>query len=284
MNQNRFFLSTVFSGVPGRHLRDFVVPLLLCLALLTNASEAQDSNQFESSVAQIQELGFPSEPVVFDPAVQQASHISEISQNQNPGSESPSASDWISMAVGFVQKSWSQSGGQSKWSSVFAGADVGRMLGSLALVIGGYFGLVWIVRSLGGAAPRVPSEVLELLGSVPLSHKKQLKIVRLGSKLLLLIDGDDGTHSIGEISDPNEVEYLSSLCRGKNTQNAGVTRKIRMAAQQLAGQSPEASTPTVSNASNSNSMANTGLNENHLSAILQALNGPRSGNAAVFEG
>jgi polysaccharide pyruvyl transferase WcaK-like protein len=45
-----------------------------------------------------------------------------------------------------------------------------------------------------------------------LNAKQNLQLVRLGSKLLLLIHGPEGTHSIGEISNPNEVEYLTQLC------------------------------------------------------------------------
>ena len=80
--------------------------------------------------------------------------------------------------------------------------DVARMIGSLALVLGGYFGLVWVSRHFGGGKGKVPKEVLEVLGQTPFGPKKHLQIVRLGSKLLLLINGPEGIHPIGEITDP----------------------------------------------------------------------------------
>ena len=98
----------------------------------------------------------------------------------------------------------------------FADLDLAKMLGSLAIVLGSYFGLVWVLRKLGPAASRgLPTEVVEVLGATPFGPKKQLQVIRLGSKLLLLINSSEGSQLIGEVADPDEVEYLASLCRGK---------------------------------------------------------------------
>ena len=94
--------------------------------------------------------------------------------------------------------------------------DIQRMLGSLALVVGGYLALVVLLRKFGGGGQRgIPAEVVSVLGNLPYGHKQNLRLVRLGSKLVLLLNGPDGTHPIGEITDPGEVEYLASLCQGK---------------------------------------------------------------------
>jgi flagellar biogenesis protein FliO len=97
-----------------------------------------------------------------------------------------------------------------------ASSDIGRMLGSLALVLGLYFGFIWIMRKLGPSGNQnVPREVLELIGQIPFGPKRNLQLIRLGSKLLLIINSAEGSQAIGEITDPNEVEYLVALCSGR---------------------------------------------------------------------
>jgi len=97
-----------------------------------------------------------------------------------------------------------------------ASSDIGRMVGSLALVLGLYFGFVWIMRKLGPSGNQnVPREVLELMGQIPFGPKRSLQLIRLGSKLLLIINSAEGSQAIGEITDPNEVEYLVALCSGR---------------------------------------------------------------------
>ena len=197
-----------------------------------------------------------------------------------------------SMSSSF-QKQWQEGQWQDKFKSYFHNFDVGRMLGSLALVLGGYFSLVWVSRHFGGNG-KVPSEVLEILGQVPFGPKKQLQIVRLGSKLLLLINSPEGTHPIGEITDPEEVEYLASLCQGRKTTNAANVLRIAKAATSQPSDSttPAAPAQTSVAAALANvaplvapaavNPASLATNPNHLAAILQALNG-QSGNTAVFE-
>ncbi len=102
--------------------------------------------------------------------------------------------------------------------------DFTRLAGSLAIVLGGYFGFVWLTRRLGGGASRnLPQEVVEVLGQSPFGPKKTLQLVRLGSKLLLLIHSSEGTQLAGEINDPHEVEYLVSLCCGKKTNRSAIS-------------------------------------------------------------
>ncbi len=94
--------------------------------------------------------------------------------------------------------------------------DIRRMVGSLALVVGGYLALVVVLRKFsGGGQQGIPAEVVSVLGNLPYGHKQNLRLVRLGSKLVLLLNGPEGTHPIGEITDPGEVDYLVSLCEGK---------------------------------------------------------------------
>ena len=94
--------------------------------------------------------------------------------------------------------------------------DLGKMLGSLALVLGGYFALVWLLRKFQPASARgLPAEVFQVMGTMPFGPKQRLHVIRLGSKLMLIVNGPDGTQSIGEINDRQEVQYLADLCRGR---------------------------------------------------------------------
>ena len=109
-----------------------------------------------------------------------------------------------------------------------------------------------------------------------------------------LINSPEGTHPIGEITDPEEVEYLASLCQGRKTTNAANVLRIAKAATSQPSDSttPAAPAQTSVAAALANvaplvapaavNPASLATNPNHLAAILQALNG-QSGNTAVFE-
>lgn len=147
----------------------------------------------------------------------------------------------------------------------FNDLDLPRMFGSLAIVLGGYFGLVWLTRRFGGrGSGRLPSEVVEVLGQTPFKPGHNLQLIRLGNKLLLLINGPEGTHTIGEISDPQEVARLCTAC--------GVSKpNIRPAASHFPA-SPPAASPTQG--------PNTDLKQ-ILRQLQRVADDPRNG--AVFE-
>jgi flagellar biogenesis protein FliO len=91
--------------------------------------------------------------------------------------------------------------------------DWKKMVLSLGVVVGGYLALMLLLRlwnPQGSSA--LPREVVEVLGTTPLNSRQSLQLVRLGSKLLLLIHSPEGTQSLGEISNPNEVEHLAQIC------------------------------------------------------------------------
>ncbi len=111
------------------------------------------------------------------------------------------------------------------------------MLGSLAIVVGGYLGFVWLTRKLGtGGSQGLPQEVVEVLGQSPFGPKKSLQLVWLGSKLLLLMNNQDGSQTIGEITDPHEVEYLVLLCAGRKANRSAIA--IRTAASATTNTGP----------------------------------------------
>lgn len=120
-----------------------------------------------------------------------------------------------------------------------------RMLTSLGLVIGGYLGLVWFFRL---AAPRrggrLPAAVCDLVGSVRLNSRQSLQLVRVGSRLLMLIVSPEGAQAVGEISHPGEVEKLVSQCGRRNVRKSDRAREAATAfVPSAAGRSQDSSQP-----------------------------------------
>ncbi|MGI9497666.1 MAG: FliO/MopB family protein [Mariniblastus sp.] len=159
-----------------------------------------------------------------------------------------------------------------KFKRLTASSDVGRMLGSLALVLGLYFGFVWIMRKLSPSGNQnLPREVLELMGQIPFGPKRHLQLIRLGSKLLLIINSAEGSQAIGEITDPNEVEYLVALCSGRRHP---FQPKMRPAPAATAPSPPSPpSPPAQPQAQQQNNLAN----------ILRTLDLSGHSNNSVFE-
>ncbi|MGY8746575.1 MAG: FliO/MopB family protein [Pirellulales bacterium] len=152
-----------------------------------------------------------------------------------------------------------------------ASSDIGRMLGSLALVLGLYFGFVWIMRRLSPSGNQnLPREVIELMGQIPFGPKRNLQLIRLGSKLLLIINSAEGSQALGEITDPNEVEYLVALCSGRKHP---FQPKMRPAPKAAPVTSTPQATPTQSQTQQQNNLAN----------ILRTLDLAVNPNNSVFE-
>ena len=155
-----------------------------------------------------------------------------------------------------------------KFKTLTASSDVGRMLGSLALVLGLYFGFVWIMRRLSPSSNQnLPREVLELMGQIPFGPKRQLQLIRLGSKLLLIINSAEGSQAIGEITDPNEVECLVALCSGRRHPFQPKMRPAAAAGPAVPSPSAQSQAPQ----------------QNNLANILRTLDLSGNSNNSVFE-
>jgi flagellar biogenesis protein FliO len=81
-------------------------------------------------------------------------------------------------------------------------------------VLGLFILVAWLTRR---ARPKgqqaLPKEAVELLGRLPLAGRQQMHLVRVGGKLLLLSVTPAGAETLTEITDPQEVDRLSSLCQ-----------------------------------------------------------------------
>jgi flagellar biosynthetic protein FliO len=99
-----------------------------------------------------------------------------------------------------------------------AGSSTGRVLAkvgsSLAVVLGLFVLVVWFSRRFGSKrSGHLPTEVIDTLGRVPLNGRQEMHLVRVGKKLLLLSVTPDSAETLTEITDPVEIDRLTSICR-----------------------------------------------------------------------
>ena len=88
--------------------------------------------------------------------------------------------------------------------------------GSLAVVLGIFFLIVWLLRRASpGGLGILPAEAFEVLGRAPLANRQQVHLLRCGNKLLLVAvaGAGAGAKTLTEITDPAEVDRLAGLCR-----------------------------------------------------------------------
>jgi flagellar protein FliO/FliZ len=92
------------------------------------------------------------------------------------------------------------------------------VISSLAVVLGLFALVAWFTRR---ARPRskvaLPGEVVETLGRAPLNARQEMHLVRVGNKLLLLSVTATDAETLTEITDPDEIDRLTHLCRQHQT-------------------------------------------------------------------
>lgn len=149
-------------------------------------------------------------------------------------------------------------GAKSENSASGSGKPLSTALGSLVAVLGLFIAAAWVVRrAMPKNSQRLPHEVVEVLGYVPLAPRQQARLVRLGNKLLLVGITASGAETLGEVSDAAEVERLLALCpsntskpvgnaaRGSRASAArGHAAALRDLVQQVRGRPAEAQAPS----------------------------------------
>ncbi len=92
---------------------------------------------------------------------------------------------------------------------------------SLAVVLGLFWLCAWLMRrGLPSSARRLPPEVVDVLGRAPLAGRQQMHVLRFGNKLLLVCISSSGVDTLGEITDPAEIDRLAGLCEQLQPQSA----------------------------------------------------------------
>jgi len=111
------------------------------------------------------------------------------------------------------------------------------VLVSLGIVLGLFFLIAWLMkRGLPTAARRLPSEVVEVLGRAPLAGRQQMHVLRFGNKLLLVCASPSGVDTLGEITDPVEIDRVAGLCQ--QTEPFSATSAFKQVLGQLAREKP----------------------------------------------
>ena len=156
---------------------------------------------------------------IFSTANESFSQGTDLKKKVKPGVSLPRQS---SLALPPPEES--SDGSKSKPSDISSGRALATTIGSLTFVLAVFFALVWLTRrNMYRAGGILPSEVIEVLGRVPFAGKQQLQLIRLGQKLILVSISTVGTTTLTEVSDLDEVNRLSGLCRqnqpGSATQN-----------------------------------------------------------------
>jgi flagellar biogenesis protein FliO len=130
------------------------------------------------------------------------------------------------------------------------GRTIRVVLSSMAIVLGLFFLVVWLARrALPKSATTLPTDVLEVfdvlevLGRCPLGGRHQLQLIRVGHKLLLVSITSEGAKTLTEITDPDEVNHLTGLCR--QGQSGSITNSFRQVLHQLGTQPTSRSRPTA---------------------------------------
>jgi flagellar biogenesis protein FliO len=105
--------------------------------------------------------------------------------------------------------------------------------GAVALVVGLFLCTAWFLRK-GTKRPSglLPAEAFAVLGKAPLAGGSVAHLLRLGNKLVLVSAAEGGVQTLSEVTDPLEVDRLSSLCLGKQPQSS--TAEFQQVLAQLA--------------------------------------------------
>jgi flagellar biogenesis protein FliO len=101
------------------------------------------------------------------------------------------------------------------------------MVTALAIVIGAFLLFTWAIRRSGKSSGTrrglLPSDVVDVLGRVPIAARQFAQLLRVGNKLVLVALTPEGPTTLTEVTDPAEVDRLVGLCQQmhpKSTTNA----------------------------------------------------------------
>lgn len=89
-------------------------------------------------------------------------------------------------------------------------------LGALGLILMIFLGLVqmWKKRS-PQSFRKLPEDIWQELGSTRLDHRYQVRLIRIGSRILVLAQSDTNLHALSEITNAEEVANLVAQCGQK---------------------------------------------------------------------
>jgi flagellar biogenesis protein FliO len=92
-------------------------------------------------------------------------------------------------------------------------------------------------RGMPNSAARLPDNIVSVLGKAPLTGRQQVHLIRFGNKLLLVCASTSGFDTLGEITEPEEVQRIVSLC-DRSQSGPSTSAASRIIGQIFTGGSP----------------------------------------------
>lgn len=118
--------------------------------------------------------------------------------------------------------------GWSLFGQTLSGYPAKKTAASIVLAISISLLALYVLRMKPGQRRGgLPDDVVSMLGQVPFGPNQRLQLVRLGSKLLLITTSQNGSHTLGEITDPEEVLQIEAICRNGKFDTIGQTLRNR---------------------------------------------------------
>jgi flagellar biogenesis protein FliO len=126
----------------------------------------------------------------------------------------PPSSNWNEAAIPGKQNQ-AAAGAESAWRNFGLPREtVFRIASALAIVVGLFLVFAWLLRRGGrSVASTLPSDVVSVLGRVPLATRQFADLLQVGNKLVLVASSPAGPSTLTEVTDPTEVDRLIGLCR-----------------------------------------------------------------------
>ncbi|MFY7874014.1 MAG: flagellar biosynthetic protein FliO [Pirellula sp.] len=116
---------------------------------------------------------------------------------------------------------------KSSWATALS------MMFSLAIVLCLFFIIAWLFRrTQPNSMAKLPSEVVQVMGRTAMAPRQQVYVLRFGSKMLLVSHQPGQTQTLGEITDPEEVQRLAGLCEAN--QPNSISHSFRDVLRQVA--------------------------------------------------
>ena len=137
------------------------------------------------------------------------------------------ADDFLSRKIA-PKSTETHSSGWSLFGQSPSGYPAKKMAATIVLAISISLLAICLLRMKPGQRRGgLPDDVVSMLGQIPFGPNQRLQLVRLGSKLLLITSSQNGSHTLGEITDPEEVLQIESICRNGKFDTIGQTLRNR---------------------------------------------------------
>jgi len=94
-----------------------------------------------------------------------------------------------------------------------AGRAIATVASSLAVVVGLLVAITWFARRYHPAVKSLPRELFLHLGTTNIAGRQAIHVMRFGDKLLLVAAGPAGLQPLGELTNADDVQRLTTLCR-----------------------------------------------------------------------